>query len=243
MDTLESIEGASASRPLSTATRTVLEEPVEAVAVQNRACFTDIQTAIAELKAGRMIIVVDDEDRENEGDLTVAAEKITPEAVNFMATYGRGLICLAMTGDRLDELQLGPMASKNTSWSSTAFTVSIDALDRGVTTGISSRDRAQTIRAALDPRTRPEDLGRPGHVFPLRARARGVLERPGHTEASVDLARLAGLHPSGVICEIMKDDGNMAQVPDLIQFCTKHHLKMITVAELIRYASNTITNQ
>jgi 3,4-dihydroxy 2-butanone 4-phosphate synthase/GTP cyclohydrolase II len=197
--------------------------------------FASIETAIAELRAGHMIVVVDDEDRENEGDLTMAAEMTTPDAINFMATHGRGLICLAITGERADELQLGPMAPDNTSQNGTAFTVSIDARVRGVTTGISANDRAQTILAAIDSRIRPEDLGRPGHVFPLRTRPHGVLERRGQTEASVDLARLAGLHPSGVICEIMNDDGSMARVPDLVPFCLKHDLKMITVADLALY--------
>jgi 3,4-dihydroxy 2-butanone 4-phosphate synthase/GTP cyclohydrolase II len=182
-----------------------------------------------------MVVVVDDEDRENEGDLTMAAEKITPEAVNFMAKNGRGLICLAMTPDRLDYLQLQQMTLQNTARFGTAFTESIDALGRGVTTGISARDRAETILCAVDPATHPSELGRPGHVFPLRAQNGGVLVRAGQTEASVDLACLAGLAPAGVICEIMKDDGTMARVPDLIEFCKEHKLKMITVAELIRY--------
>ncbi|MGA9670479.1 MAG: 3,4-dihydroxy-2-butanone-4-phosphate synthase [Terracidiphilus sp.] len=197
--------------------------------------FTDVQSAIEEIRSGRMVVVVDDEDRENEGDLTMAAEKITPEAVNFMARYGRGLICLAMTPERLDYLQLQPMTAQNTARFGTAFTESIDALGRGVTTGISAYDRAETILCAIDPATHPSELGRPGHVFPLRAQRGGVLVRAGQTEASVDLARLAGLSPSGVICEIMKDDGTMARVPDLIEFCKEHGLKMITVAELIRY--------
>jgi 3,4-dihydroxy 2-butanone 4-phosphate synthase / GTP cyclohydrolase II len=197
--------------------------------------FTDVQTAIAEIRAGRMVVVVDDEDRENEGDLTMAAEMITPEAINFMATYGRGLICLAMTPERLDYLRLQPMSLQNTARFGTAFTESIDALCRGVTTGISAHDRAETILCAIDPQARPSDLGRPGHVFPLRAQKGGVLVRAGQTEASVDLARLAGLTPAGVICEIMNDDGTMARVPDLIGFCKQHQLKMITVAELIRY--------
>jgi 3,4-dihydroxy 2-butanone 4-phosphate synthase/GTP cyclohydrolase II len=197
--------------------------------------FTDVRSAVEEMRAGRMVVVVDDEDRENEGDLTMAAEKITPEAVNFMAKHGRGLICLAMTPDRLDYLQLQPMSAQNTARFGTAFTESIDALGRGVTTGISARDRAETILCAVDPATQPSELGRPGHVFPLRAQKGGVLVRAGQTEASVDLARLAGLKPAGVICEIMKDDGTMARVPDLIEFCQEHGLKMITVAELIRY--------
>jgi 3,4-dihydroxy 2-butanone 4-phosphate synthase/GTP cyclohydrolase II len=197
--------------------------------------FTDVNSAVEEIRAGRMVVVVDDEDRENEGDLTMAAEKITPEAVNFMAKHGRGLICLAMTPERLDYLQLQPMTTQNTARFGTAFTESIDALGRGVTTGISAYDRAATILCAIDPATHPSELGRPGHVFPLRAQRGGVLVRAGQTEASVDLARLAGLTPSGVICEIMKDDGTMARVPDLIEFCNVHGLKMITVAELIRY--------
>jgi 3,4-dihydroxy 2-butanone 4-phosphate synthase / GTP cyclohydrolase II len=196
--------------------------------------FCDVETAIAEIRAGRMIIVVDDEDRENEGDLTMAAEHITPEAINFMAKYGRGLICLAMTEERLDALRLGPMSMENTSNFGTAFTESIDARD-GVTTGISAYDRAHTIKVAIDPATRPNDLARPGHTFPLRARKGGVLVRAGQTEGSVDLARLAGLVPAGVICEIMNDDGTMARVPELTEFCRQHDMKMVTVAELIRY--------
>lgn len=180
-------------------------------------------------------MVVDDEDRENEGDLTMAAQMITPEAVNFMAKFGRGLICLAMTSERLDSLRLGPMSARNTSPFGTAFTESIDALGRGVTTGISAYDRAQTILCAIDPETEPGDLGRPGHVFPLCARPGGVLARPGQTEAAVDLARMAGLTPAGVICEIMNDDGTMARVPDLARFCDDHGLIMITVEDLILY--------
>ena len=197
--------------------------------------FADIPSAIEEIRAGRMVVVIDDEDRENEGDLTIAAEKITPQAVNFMATYGRGLICLAMTPERLDDLRLRPMTRENTARFGTAFTESIDALGRGVTTGISAYDRAATILSAIDPVTRPSDLTRPGHIFPLRARRGGVLARPGQTEAAVDLTRLAGLTPAGVICEIMNDDGTMARVPDLVEFCEKHDLKMITVADLICY--------
>src|ERR1700692_594959 len=188
--------------------------------------FASVETVIEELKAGRMVVIVDDEDRENEGDVAMAAEMITPEAINFMATHARGLICLTITGERADELELAPMTPCNTSHCGTAFTVSIDARGRGVTTGISAYDRAQTILAAIEPSTRPEDLGRPGHVFPLRARTGGVLERRGQTEASVDLARLAGLNPSGVICEIMNDDGGMARLRDLRRFCIKHGLKM-----------------
>ena len=196
--------------------------------------FTDVPTAIEEIRAGRMIVVIDDEDRENEGDLTLAAEKVTPEAIYFMAKYGRGLICLAMTDERLEHLRIGPMTSENTSQYGTAFCEAIDARD-GITTGISAHDRAHTIKVAIDPATRPSDLARPGHMFPLRARKGGVLVRAGQTEASVDLARLAGMIPAGVICEIMKDDGSMARVPDLIEFCRTHQMKMLTVAELIRY--------
>jgi 3,4-dihydroxy 2-butanone 4-phosphate synthase/GTP cyclohydrolase II len=196
--------------------------------------FTDVATAVEEIRAGRMIVVVDDEDRENEGDLTLAAEKVTPEAINFMAKYGRGLVCLAMTEERLDHLRVGPMTAENTSQYGTAFCEAIDARD-GVTTGISAFDRSHTIKVAINPATRPSDLARPGHVFPLRARKGGVLVRAGQTEASVDLARLAGMVPAGIICEIMKDDGTMARVPDLIEFCRTHDMKMLTVAELIRY--------
>lgn len=197
--------------------------------------FTDIPSALDEMRAGRMIIVVDDEDRENEGDLTMAAEMITPEAVNFMAKFGRGLICVAMTPERLDFLGLRPMSAHNSSRFGTAFTESIDALGRGVTTGISAYDRAETILCAIDSATDPAELGRPGHIFPLRAQPGGVLVRPGQTEAAVDLARLAGLTPAGVICEIMNDDGSMARVPDLVRFCSEHEMKMITVEDLIRY--------
>jgi 3,4-dihydroxy 2-butanone 4-phosphate synthase / GTP cyclohydrolase II len=196
--------------------------------------FCDVETALEEIRAGRMIVVIDDEDRENEGDLTMAAEKITPDAINFMAKYGRGLVCLAMTEERLEYLRLGQMSAENTSNYGTAFTESIDAKE-GVTTGISAYDRARTIRVAIDPSTCPHDLARPGHVFPLRARKGGVLVRAGQTEASVDLARLAGMVPAGVICEIMNDDGTMARVPQLTEFCRQHGMKMLTVAELIRY--------
>jgi len=196
--------------------------------------FTDVPTAIDEIRAGRMIVVVDDEDRENEGDLTLAAEKVTPEAINFMAKFGRGLVCLTMTEERLEHLRIGPMTAENTSNYGTAFCEAIDARD-GVSTGISAYDRARTIQVAIDPATRPSDLARPGHVFPLRARKGGVLVRAGQTEASVDLARLAGLIPAGIICEIMRDDGTMARVPDLNEFCRTHNMKMLTVAELIRY--------
>jgi 3,4-dihydroxy 2-butanone 4-phosphate synthase/GTP cyclohydrolase II len=196
--------------------------------------FTDVPTAIEEIRAGRMIVVIDDEDRENEGDLTLAAEKVTPEAINFMAKHGRGLVCLAMTEERLDHLRIGNMTSENTSQFGTAFCEAIDAR-QGVTTGISAHDRAHTVKVAIDPATRPSDLARPGHMFPLRARKGGVLVRAGQTEAAVDLARLAGMIPAGIICEIMKDDGTMARVPDLIEFCRTHEMKMLTVAELIRY--------
>jgi 3,4-dihydroxy 2-butanone 4-phosphate synthase/GTP cyclohydrolase II len=197
--------------------------------------FASIQEALAELRVGRMVVIVDDEDRENEGDLMIAAEMITPQAINFMATRARGLICIAITGERADALELNPMVSRNTSWGGTAFTVSVDARGRGVTTGISACDRAQTVRAIVDADTRPEDLARPGHIFPLRARRNGVLERRGHTEAAVDLARLAGLDPSGVICEIANDDGAMSCLPDLIRFCNRYDLTMVSVADLARY--------
>jgi len=197
--------------------------------------FANVADAIHALQAGHMVVVVDDEDRENEGDLTMAAEMITPEAINFMATHARGLICLAMTHHRLDELQLPQMAQKNTALGGTAFTVSIDVKGHGVTTGISAHDRAQTIRSAIDARSAAEDFARPGHVFPLCARPGGVLERRGQTEAAVDLARLAGLYPAGVICEIAKADGTMARVPDLVAFCRRHQLLMITVADLVRF--------
>jgi 3,4-dihydroxy 2-butanone 4-phosphate synthase / GTP cyclohydrolase II len=202
--------------------------------------FVTIEEAITEIQEGRMVIIVDDEDRENEGDLMIAAEKVTPEAINFMATHGRGLICLAMTGQRLDELNIPLMVSdhSNTSPYGTAFCVSIEAR-RNVSTGISAFDRAQTIHTAIDPKTQPSDLGRPGHVFPLRARDGGVLIRAGQTEASVDLAAVAGLTPAGVICEIMKEDGTMARIPDLIDFAMHHQVKIITVAELIRYRLRT----
>ena len=196
--------------------------------------FATVEEALEEIRQGRQIVLVDDEDRENEGDLTMAAEKITPEAVNFMAKYGRGLVCVALTEDRCDELSLPLMTPVNTSNYGTAFCESIDAR-RGTTTGISTSDRATTILAATDYQTRPSDLARPGHVFPLRARNGGVLVRAGQTEASVDLARIAGMTPAGVICEIMNDDGTMARVPQLVEFCRTHGLKLLTVAELIRY--------
>src|SRR6476646_7720356 len=185
--------------------------------------FTDVPAAIEEIRAGRMVVVVDDQDRENEGDLTLAAEKVTPEAINFMAKYGRGLICVAMTGERRDHLRIGMMTSENTSPYGTAFCESVEARD-GVTTGISAHDRARTIQVAIDPASRAADLVRPGHVFPLCARKGGVLVRAGQTEASVDLARMAGMIPAGVICEIMNEDGTMARVPELTEFCKTHGL-------------------
>ncbi len=196
--------------------------------------FATIDEAVAALQAGGMIVVVDDEDRENEGDLMVAAAKVTPEAINFMARHGRGLVCLAMMPDRLQQLEIPLEASNNAARRDTAFCVSIDAHD-GTSTGISAADRARTIEVAIDPATKPNDLARPGHVFPLRARSGGVLVRSGHTEAAVDLARIAGFAPAGVICEIMNEDGTMARVPELTKFARKHGLRMITIADLIRY--------
>ncbi len=196
--------------------------------------FATIEDALNEIRAGRMVVVVDDEDRENEGDLTMAAQFVTPEAINFMAKEGRGLICLALTGERCDELGLDLMAAKNESPFETAFTVSVEARE-GVTTGISAADRAHTIQVAIDPESSPRDLVQPGHVFPLKAKEGGVLERTGQTEAAVDLARLAGVNPAGVICEVMNDDGTMARIPDLAGFCDRHELKMVTVADLIAY--------
>ena len=200
--------------------------------------FVTIEEALEDFRNGQMVIVVDDEDRENEGDLTMAAEKITPDAINFMAKYGRGLICLTLTEQRLDQLQVPLMVSENTATYGTAFCESIDA-KVGTTTGISAADRAQTVLVAIDPATRPSDLARPGHIFPLRARAGGVLVRAGQTEASVDMARLAGLLPAGVICEIMNDDGTMARVPQLREFAAQHGIRMVTVADLIRYRLRT----
>src|SRR5918995_4009538 len=193
-----------------------------------------IEEAVADIRDGRMIIIVDDEDRENEGDLVCAAEKVTPEIINFMARHARGLICLPLTEDRCDELHLTTQVADNTSYLGTAFTVSIDAR-RGITTGISAADRATTILTAVDSRTKPQDLARPGHVFPLRAKKGGVLVRPGQTEAAVDIARIAGLYPAGVICEIMNEDGTMARLPQLKDFAVTHGLKIITVADLVRY--------
>ena len=200
--------------------------------------FATIPEAIEEFRAGRMVVIVDDEDRENEGDLTVAADLVTPEIINFMAVHGRGLICLTLTAERCDALQLPLMSSNNTSQFGTAFCEAIDART-GVTTGISAADRARTIQVAMDPNSRPQDLARPGHMFPLRARDGGVLLRAGQTEASVDLARLAGLRPGGVICEIMNADGTMSRVPELLEFSARHGLKMISVADLIRHRMRT----
>jgi 3,4-dihydroxy 2-butanone 4-phosphate synthase/GTP cyclohydrolase II len=200
--------------------------------------FNTIDEAIDDIAKGKLIILVDDEDRENEGDLCMAAEKVTPEAINFMARYGRGLICLSITPERVEELKLPMMTEDNTSPFGTAFTVSIEA-KKGVTTGISAADRATTIRTAIDPDTNPEDLVRPGHVFPLKARPGGVLQRAGQTEGSVDLSRLSGLYPAGVICEIMNDDGTMARVPELIEFAKKQNLKTVTIKDLIKYRMRT----
>lgn len=196
--------------------------------------FNTIEEAIQDIKMGRMLVVVDDEDRENEGDLIMAAEKVTPEAINFMATHGRGLICTPLTSQRCDELDLPAMVTNNTDSHETAFTVSVDAKGK-TTTGISAHERAVTIQVLIDPATKPVDLARPGHVFPLRAKEGGVLRRAGHTEAAVDLARLGGLYPAAAICEIMKEDGTMARVPELMEFARKHGLKIITIADLINY--------
>ena len=196
--------------------------------------FETVDAALEEIRAGRLLVVVDDEDRENEGDLVMAAENATPEAVNFMAKHGRGLICVPMVGERLDQLQITMMVSDNTAPMGTAFTVTVDAR-RGVTTGTSAYDRAVTIRTLVDPTTRPEDLTRPGHILPLRAMPGGVLRRAGHTEAAVDLARLAGLTPAGVICEVMDEEGKMARVPELLALARAHNLKVITIKDLIEY--------
>jgi len=201
---------------------------------ENKVPFATIEEAVEDIRQGKMIVLVDDEDRENEGDLTMAAEKITPEAINFMAKFGRGLICMSMTEERCEELELKPISPRNTSMFGTPFCEPIDA-KRGTTTGTSAWDRATTILTATDRHTRPEDLARPGHVYTLRARNGGVLVRAGQTEASVDLARIAGLNPSGVICEIMDEDGTMARIPQLIEFCKLHGLKLVTVASLIQY--------
>ncbi|MDI6786331.1 MAG: bifunctional 3,4-dihydroxy-2-butanone-4-phosphate synthase/GTP cyclohydrolase II [bacterium] len=196
--------------------------------------FSTIEEAIEDIKKGKMVVVVDDEDRENEGDLICAAQKITPFIINFMSKYGRGLICIPIIGQRLDELKIHPMVSDNTDLHETAFTVSVDA-KHGITTGISAHDRATTIKAILNPKTKPQDLRRPGHIFPLRAKEGGVLIRSGHTEASVDLAKLAGLYPAGVICEIMHEDGTMSRLPELVEFSKEHNLKLITIKDLITY--------
>ena len=198
--------------------------------------FSTIPEAIEDIRLGRLLVVIDDEDRENEGDLTIAAEKVTPDVINFMARHGRGLICLPMTGERLDALRIPLMVQdeENSAKFGTAFCVPVEA-KKGTTTGISAADRARTVLAAVDPKTRPEDLARPGHMFPLRAVPGGVLQRSGQTEAAVDLARLAGLYPAGVICEIMNEDGTMARLPELQLFCRRHELKMITVKDLIRH--------
>jgi len=196
--------------------------------------FSSIEDAIEAMRLGRMVVVVDDEDRENEGDLTLAAQHASPEAINFMATHGRGLICVALEGELLDKLRIPPMVQENTSPFETAFCVSVEARE-GTSTGISAPDRARTIQALVTPGAKPSDFVKPGHMFPLRAKAGGVLTRTGQTEASVDLARLAGLHPSGVICEIMKEDGTMARLPDLIPFCQKHGMPLVTVADLVAY--------
>lgn len=196
--------------------------------------FDTIDSALSDIQSGRIVILVDDEDRENEGDLVMAAERVTPDSINFMAKYGRGLICLAITPERADELQLTPMVSENTANFGTAFTVSIDARE-GVTTGISAADRAATVKAVVHPDTRSTDLARPGHIFPLRAQKGGVLKRAGQTEGSVDLARMAGLYPAGVLCEILNEDGTMARVPELMDFARQHRLKVITIKDLIQY--------
>jgi 3,4-dihydroxy 2-butanone 4-phosphate synthase/GTP cyclohydrolase II len=209
------------------------------VSYPSQPVFDSISDAIAALKAGQAIVVVDDAERENEGDLICAAEFVTPTMINFMATHARGLICLAMTGDRLDELRLPPMVSSSNDVHQTAFTVSIDAASKDVTTGISAYDRFRTIQVVIDPETRPKDLRRPGHVFPLRAQAGGVLKRVGHTEAAVDLTRLAGLYPAGVICEIQNPDGSMARLPELFRYARSHQLKIISIADLVSYRLQT----
>jgi 3,4-dihydroxy 2-butanone 4-phosphate synthase/GTP cyclohydrolase II len=205
---------------------------------RRRGPFASVEEAVEAIRAGRIVIVVDDEDRENEGDLTIAADKVTPEAINFMARHGRGLICMPMTGERLDQLEIPLMVNQNTTTFKTAFCVSIEA-KHDVSTGISAADRSATVKAAINPKTRPSDLARPGHMFPLRARDGGVLVRAGQTEAAVDLARIAGLYPAGVICEIMNEDGTMSRVPELTKFARKHGLLMITIADLIQYRMRT----
>src|SRR3954469_25808389 len=218
----------------ATKRRRVRSQPALTIASSRKTPFASIEQAVEDIRAGRMVIVVDDADRENEGDLTIAAEKVTPEAINFMAKYGRGQICLSMLGERLDELELPLAVSSNTTSFGTAFCVPIDA-KHGVTTGISAADRAVTVLTAIDPTTKPLDLARPGHVSPLRARSGGVLVRAGQTEAAVDLSRIAGLYPAGVICEIINEDGTMARVPELTRFAKRHKLLMITIADLIKY--------
>src|ERR687895_805258 len=207
-------------------------------ALPETAPFAPIEEAIEDVRAGKFVVVVDAPDRENEGDLTIAAQFATPEAINFMATHGRGLICLCLTEERCDALNLKPMTYNNETPFETAFTITIEARD-GVTTGISAADRSRTIQVAIDPSKGPEDVVQPGHVFPLRARPGGVLQRTGQTEAAVDLARLAGLNPAGVVCEVMNADGTMARVPDLIPYCERHGLKLVTVADLIAYRRRT----
>jgi 3,4-dihydroxy 2-butanone 4-phosphate synthase/GTP cyclohydrolase II len=201
-------------------------------------CFASILEAVEEIRRGRTIIVVDDDDRENEGDLVFAAEKVTPDAINFLAKYARGLICVPMTSERLDELGLGPMVAANTAKMGTPFTVPVDAVDN-TTTGISAFDRAQTVKSLIDPETKPEDLARPGHIFPLRAAEGGVLRRAGHTEAVVDLMKLAGMYPAGVVCEIMDEDGQMARLPQLVRIAEQHNLRMVTIRDLIEYRRRT----
>src|SRR2546430_11110968 len=203
-------------------------------AVEDESPFATIEEAIEDIRAGKFVVVVDAPDRENEGDLTIAAQFCTPEAVNFMATHARGLICLCLTEERCDELGLRMMTERNETPFGTAFTVSIEARE-GITTGISAHDRSRTIQVAVDPSQGPQDVVQPGHVFPLRAKPGGVLQRAGQTEAAIDLARLAGLTPAGVVCEVMNDDGTMARVPDLVRYCLKHGLKLITIADLIEY--------
>jgi 3,4-dihydroxy 2-butanone 4-phosphate synthase/GTP cyclohydrolase II len=210
----------------------------ELEAIAETSPFATIEEALEDVRAGKFVVVVDDEDRENEGDLTIAAEFATPEAINFMATHGRGLVCLSLTAERCRELELRPMTDRNETPFRTAFTVSIEARE-GVSTGISAHDRARTIQVAIDPRSTPRDLVEPGHVFPLEAKPGGVLQRAGQTEAAVDLARLAGLTPAGVVCEVMNDDGTMARVPDLVEYCRRHDIKMLTVADLIEYRRRT----
>src|SRR3954447_4005422 len=198
-----------------------------------------IESAIEDIKAGKLIIVVDDEDRENEGDFVVAARHVTPEVINFMSKYGRGLICVPLLEERCEELGLDLMVNNNTALHETAFTVSVDLLGHGCTTGISAHDRAKTVQALIDPFTRPEELGKPGHIFPLRAKKGGVLRRAGHTEAAIDLARLAGFEPAGVLVEIMNEDGSMARLPELLEIAAKFDLKVVSIKDLIEYRLKT----